>query len=267
MPDIVMHNAMGDKVLQKLSTEITTIIDYEIFRYALMGPDPYQFYRFFLPPLRHGVNKRSHIMHTTKTGLFLMELAARSQSREVFSFLAGFLCHYAMDSISHPFICKMANSQGSMHTAIEHKLDVLELERQGKQRKDIVRLFAKCPDLPEVREVIQKVYGWNDNCYAVGAKYMHLYYWIAKDQHGILNCVLHWMPGKLSSVSYRTKIADKLELAGFTDLERNAVERGVQLITAVYEYRNGDICEECLRKIIGNHSYVEAESEGNITSE
>lgn len=262
MPDIVVHNAMGEKVLQQLSTEISSIIDYDVFRFALMGPDPYQFYRFCFPPFRRGVNRRSHIMHTTKTDIFLMELAARSQSKEAFSFLAGFLCHYAMDSISHPFICKVANNQGSMHTAIEHKLDVLELERQGKQRKDIVSVFARCPDLPEVREVIQKVYGWNDNCYAVGARYMHLYYWIAKDQHGVLNCVLHRVSGALSSVSYRTEKADKLDLDAFTPLEHNAVERSVQLITAAYEYRNGIICEESLRKIIGNQSYIEGKSEG-----
>lgn len=47
MPDIVVHNAMGDEVLSRLPVEITAAIDHEIFRFAVMGPDPYFCYRFF----------------------------------------------------------------------------------------------------------------------------------------------------------------------------------------------------------------------------
>ena len=72
MPDIVVHNAMGNKVLKCLDTEIAALIDPDIFKISVMGPDPYIFYRFFAKPFRHGVNKRSHIMHRTKTVAFLM---------------------------------------------------------------------------------------------------------------------------------------------------------------------------------------------------
>ena len=207
MLDIVVHNAMGDKVLRKLGMEISSIIDLEIFHFSVMDPDPYIFYRFFTPMFRHGINKRSTIMHRTKTGQFLMALARRSQSREMFSFTAGFLCHYAMDSTSHPFIYGLAKHKSEMHTAIEHRLDVIELERQGKQRRDIMGLFTVFPDLPEVRAAMKEIYGWDNYAYKIGHRHMKLFHWIIKDQHGILNGLVGWLGGIFAAISYRTKMA------------------------------------------------------------
>ena len=62
-----------------------------------------------------------------------------------------------------------------MHTAIEHRLDVMELERQGKQRRDLMNLFTQYRELPEVREAMKAVYGWDDNCYETGYRHMKLY--------------------------------------------------------------------------------------------
>ena len=262
MPDIVVHNAMGNRVLTELNTEISSLIDSDIFRFSVMGPDPYIFYRFFAPHFRHDVNKRSTIMHRTKCGEFLMELAKRSKKREMFSFTAGFLCHYAMDSTSHPFINDLAENKGDMHTAIEHKLDVMELERQGKKRSDIMDLFADFPDLPGVKEAMQKVYGWNDETYKLSYRHMKLFHWIVKDQHGVLNACLKRFPGKLSAISYSNNKCDNVDLSGFDALEEQAVAFGVDLITAMFEYCKGKISEERLKTIIGNKSYA-----GNAVTE
>ena len=256
MPDIVVHNAMGDIVLSKLDTEIVEVIDCNIFRFALMGPDVYMYYRFFAMPFRRGINSRSKIMHTSRVNEFLMALATRSQSRETFSFLAGFLSHYALDSITHPLICELAGNRSGMHTAIERRLDVIELERQGKQPKDILGLLAKCPDIPEIRDVIRDVYGWDDNHYLTATRHMHMYYWIAKDQNGILNSLLHKLPGKLASVSYRATMADDVDPRRFVTLEAEAVEKGCELVKAAFGYRNGRISAAQLREIIGNRSYL-----------
>lgn len=59
MPDIVVHNAMGNEVLIRLPIEIMAVIDHEIFHFAVMGSDPYFCYRFFLPSrFRKGVYRR-----------------------------------------------------------------------------------------------------------------------------------------------------------------------------------------------------------------
>ena len=260
MPDIVVHNAMGDRVLQGLEREIAEGIDREIFRFAVMGPDPYIFYRFFALLLRRGVNRRSTVMHETKTGRFLMELAGRSRKKAVFSFLAGFLCHYAMDSTAHPWINQASEHRSDLHTALEHRLDNLELERQGRQRREIMRLFTRFPELPEVQEAMKTVYGWDDHCFATAYRHMKWYHWIIKDQHGWLHFLLHHIPGGLSAISYQTKRADSIDTSPFPALQEEAVRMGIRLITAAWQYRMEQISEAELREAIGNRSYSGGES-------
>ena len=255
MPDIVAHNAMGKSVLSQLEPEISNLIDYDVFCFSVMGPDPYIFYRFFAPRFRHGINKRSAIMHETKTKEFLVELAKRSQSREVFSFLAGFLCHYALDSTAHPFINEAANFRGQMHVAIEHRLDVLELNRQGKQRRDIMELFSADPGLTEVKAVLKKVYGWDDDYFRISYHHMKLYHWFAKDQHGLLLFLLEKTKKSRVCHSYQNRLADGIDLSPFNKLEEDAVELGIRLITSAYRFRAKQIEEEELVRILGSKSY------------
>ena len=159
----------------------------------------------------------------------------------------------------HPFIYKAADYWGDLHMAIEHRLDIMELERQGKERRDLMGLFTKYPELPEVMEAIKTVYGWDDDCYTKGYRHMKLYHWIVKDQHGILNGILGWFPGQLSAMSYRTKKADHLDLTPFENLMSEAVDFGARLVTAAFRYRSGEVSEKELSEIIGNRSYAGGE--------
>lgn len=261
MPDIVVHNAMGDRVLQRLDHSIAADIDRDIFRVAVMGPDPFMYYRFFAPHFRHGIHRRSSTMHMKKPQQFLMELAKRSSSREMFSYFAGFLCHYALDSTVHPFINKMSGHRGYMHIAIERRMDAAELKRQGKQRKEIMQLFTKSPDLTEAQKAMQAVYGWDDDFYSIGYRYMKLYHLIAKDQHGVLRWLLRPFK-KLSAVPFDTKRADHLDLRPLDALVEDAVEMGTQLVSAAYRFREGGISAEELQELIGRRNYAGGEAAG-----
>ena len=75
MPDLVVHNAMGDRVLARLPEEIRDEIDSNAFHVGVLGPDPFFFYRFFALPFTHGVDKRGKTMHHKRCGAFLMQLA------------------------------------------------------------------------------------------------------------------------------------------------------------------------------------------------
>ena len=255
LPDIVKHNAMADRVLENLDEEIAGSIDRKIFHFSVMGPDPYIYYRFYALPLRHGISRRADIMHGQCTQEFLMELAQRSESQEMFSFLAGFLCHFALDSTTHPFINAQAQDRDDMHAAIERRLDVLELKRQGRQLREIMKLFMPFPDLPEVQEVMKKVYGWDDRYYRISYRHMRWFHFIAKDQHGLLERLLRRMPGKLASVSYRTHMADGLDLAPFDALEEEAVRLGTVLVTEAWKFRAGETDAGSLRERIGTKTY------------
>ena len=103
MPDIVQHHAFGTEVREALAPEIRNDLAEQPYIFALYGPDPWFMYRPVKP--RQGRGRR---MHTTRTGEFLRALAFQAKTgtapRETFSYLAGFLCHYALDSHTHPYI-------------------------------------------------------------------------------------------------------------------------------------------------------------------
>ncbi len=261
MPDIAAHNALGDRVLGGLDAEISSQIDISVFRAAVMGPDPYLFYYFFVPPFRHKTNRRSAVMHRTKTGRFLTELARRSGSRDMFSYLAGFLCHYALDSTVHPFVYGAADDRADMHTAIEHKIDLMVLGRQGKQPRDIMALFPDYPEMPEVREAMKAVYGWDDDRVSTGWRHMKAFHWMTKDSRGVMRTLLGWMGGMPAALSYRTRLADRIDISVYDRLESEAAELGIRLVTAAYRYRSGEMGEDELREIIGNRSYAGGEAE------
>ena len=255
MPDIVVHNAMGDHVLAGLSQEILSVIDRDVFHFALVGSDPFLFYCFFLRSAKREIRKRQSVMHKKRTQQYLMELAARSRDDKMFSFLAGNLCHYALDSTTHPYINAMAQKRRGYHAAIESTLGRMELSRQGRQRKELMKLLIPYPNLPEIRQAIKTVYGWDDDLFEKSCRHMKLFYWFAKDQHGLLDLLFRRLPGQYSSISYANHMCDDMDLSGFAPLEEESVQMGIKLITAAYAYRNGLIDEEELKSTIGNRTY------------
>ena len=243
MPDIVVHNAMGDRVVARLPEEIrkelSSSAGRDAFHVGVLGPDPFFFYWFLAPRLRHGVDERGGIMHHKKCRAFLLELGrqccaadrgssngsiaencaadregfddgeivdgdARHDTAAVstqhvtaggntrhntaaFAYFCGFLCHYALDSTVHPYINMLAARRVGMHTAVERKLDRMELRQSGRTVSDIMKLVVPFPDIPEIRGAMKAVYGWDDNCFRTGYRHMKWFLSIVKDKHLILD--------------------------------------------------------------------------------
>ena len=103
MPDVAVHAAFGREVLASLPEEVREYLIPEPYTFALFGPDVWFMYKPW-----HRREGRGRRMHTGKPGLFLTTLLCRAESSaspvEMFSYLSGFLCHYALDSIAHPYI-------------------------------------------------------------------------------------------------------------------------------------------------------------------
>ena len=268
MPDIVMHNQVGRSVYKRLPPEIVSDIDREIYRLGLIGPDPYAAYRFFAFPFRKGIHRRITLMHTTRTADFLVELAKYSRTGEMFSYLAGFLCHFALDSTAHPYINAVSNYKGYMHLAVEHRLDVQQIEKMGMKLSDrpiTSRLFV--PFLPEsmrsdYETVMKNIYGWDDSWTRFKAAYRHfrLLYSIKEDPYGIVDMTLKHVPyrighGKVAVLSYRSHVCDGRQFEEFEELRRKAVKRAIEMIEAAYQFRCGEIGEEELRRVIGEKDY------------
>ncbi len=249
MPDIIVHTGFGQQVLERLPLDV----DRDIYDFGLLGPDPFLFCRFFVPPFRHRANRYSSVMHTERTGEFLTELARRSRAdRRVFSYFAGFLCHYALDSDTHPYINRKAKGSKTMHMAIEHKLD---------------RMFGGGiripPFLPEsLREqvggAITKIYGWRDAWERLreGHRHMKPFYRLVGDESGRLDRIARRTHSKAALVSYRSTAIDDMDLGGFAPLYRRALDDAVRFICAALSYIDGALDEGALRDILGSRSFI-----------
>ena len=176
MPDVAVHAAFGKEVLASLSPEVRDVIRPEPWTFGLFGPDLW----FMHKPWQRREG-RGRQMHTTRPGAFLtalLERAAASSCREeLFSWLAGFFCHYALDSITHPYIIYITTEEyhyPRCHMSFEHELDMRQIRRDGLRgtKHPITGSYFPAVSLPAVMKadvdaVFQEVYGWSGGWKAI----------------------------------------------------------------------------------------------------
>lgn len=150
MPGFTTHYLFGVKAYNDLPNNYLkhVISKYRwLYQIGLQGPDIF-FYN--IPILRHRDyrNVGSH-MHEYHVNRFfrncLSEIAAissKQQREQAISYMAGFLCHYAADSICHPYVYGRiqyeTDGKGSrfhgLHAELENDIDTLLL-RKFKHKK------------------------------------------------------------------------------------------------------------------------------------
>ena len=174
MPDAAVHASFGKEVLSSLTPRTRDTIVPEPWHFALFGPDIWFVHKPWIR--REGRGRR---MHTTRTGAFLTALVRRACvsacREEMFSYLAGFLCHYALDSVTHPYIIYVTTEEYNFprsHMSLEHALDAVQMKRDGCWGSDhpVTDRYFPPLRLPEsmrrdIDAVFEEVYGWKD-CWA-----------------------------------------------------------------------------------------------------
>lgn len=143
MPGFTTHYLFGVKAYNDLPNNYLkhVISKYRwLYQLGLQGPDIF-FYN--LPILRHrdyrNVGSYMHEYHVnTFFRICLKEIASirsRQQREQAISYYAGFLCHYAADSVCHPYVYSRirneAESQGlgvhGLHAQLENDIDMILL--------------------------------------------------------------------------------------------------------------------------------------------
>ncbi len=174
MPDPTVHVSFGREVLDSRPQEVRDAIMPVPYTFALFGPDVWFLYK---PFGRH--ESRGRRMHTTRPGLFLMSLLRRagtsSARREMFSYLAGFCCHYALDSTVHPYVIHLTADRyvfPRSHMSLEHALDAAVMMRDGYwgEKHPVTDHYFPKLRLPDAMRtdldaVFESVYGWT-GCWA-----------------------------------------------------------------------------------------------------
>ena len=288
MPDVAVHAAFGREVLAEMDHAIAEKIREIPYTFALFGPDIWFMYQPW--KRREGRGRR---MHTTRTGQFLMSLARRAKTsrhpEELFSYLAGFLCHYALDAETHPYIIHMTEEKTKLprgHMSFEHSLDRLEMERAGVwgEKHPVTDHYFPKLRLPEsLREdidaVFGEVYGWR-HCWAAlnqACPRYRLCYRFLENPKGLFTRLARGTGHpSLKSMAYATSHFEDADVennakaewahshepsekstADFSELRAAALRKALEMITAAdrYVFRS-EISEEELSRVIGNRSYL-----------
>lgn len=102
------------------------------------GPDPLFTIGIFPLSFKSRPAKYGNVLHTTRTGAFLTALLQRAKDRgdAERSFAMGFLTHYALDSVVHPYVYahsydKNGKYSSPIHMTLEKHWDALYYQRDG----------------------------------------------------------------------------------------------------------------------------------------
>lgn len=288
MPDVALHAAFGREVRAALPEEIRGVLADVPYTFAQFGPDIW----FMYQPWKRREGRGRH-MHTTRPGEFLMALADRAKgdppSPEMFSYLSGFLCHYALDSTTHPYIIHLTEERHPLprsHMSFEHSLDILELRRAGKWAGKHAVTDSSFPviALPEsmrddLDAVFEQVYGWKHCWKALNHswKRYRLCYRVIENPKGMFSRLAR-KTGKpvLRSLAYSESHFNDMDVenaagaewlhshdpslrssAGFDELRAQAKDMALELISAAYRYVFlSEGTREDLAAVIGNRSYL-----------
>ena len=110
MPASVTHAYFASDIYDILPAKIKNYLSVSRLRMFGQSTDSFIFYRLFSLKNSHSLRKFQKLFHTTKSREFFLTLITYMKDNhlekdiDTCSFLCGFICHYVLDSMVHPFI-------------------------------------------------------------------------------------------------------------------------------------------------------------------
>ena len=170
MPDIITHYVFGLDTAHNLkNTSLYPILkdNKDLFFIGLQGPDPIYYHHFRQKDSKTSIASK---MHTEKTGDFLISALCHlkkydSNSKafnECLSYLCGFICHYILDSMAHPYVFYLGgrylegvpetNKYLGLHRKIELAIDSILCEERFSIKSSqfkVHKTILKRMEIPE----------------------------------------------------------------------------------------------------------------------
>lgn len=149
MPDILTHLLCADESSKNLNEDLKKIIkDHQkIYNLGAQGPDLFFYYKVYPWQDAHNVDRFADMIHGQSTSDFFMNAAMNikrnihhdpmgffkakhyTDTHRQFAYLAGFLTHYATDTICHPYIFYFSGINASYnHKYLECIIDTLMMD-------------------------------------------------------------------------------------------------------------------------------------------
>lgn len=125
MPECYTHTSLANRALMRSGQIVSS---FPAFMAGANGPNPFYFHQ--KPGKRRGVDfpALAERMHREDTGRFLNTLVGLAATPIQQSFVLGFLSHYAVDCVMHPFIDAMCAPGGPYHMRRGHEWMEISLD-------------------------------------------------------------------------------------------------------------------------------------------
>lgn len=173
MPNVITHGLMANEVVQLLeNTEITEAIEKypRLFFFGSNGPDYLFYYRYFKSDDdAKEMRQLGSLFHDEYINEFytaakshIKSLNYPKQRQMALSYVAGHLCHWALDSLAHPYVFhKTGLIEGDTrydHYRFEAMIDTLVVKRVLNKKFKEVPSYKFVELKAEERISIAKVY-------------------------------------------------------------------------------------------------------------
>lgn len=135
MPNFFAHHLHGQRVLETLPENIAQgITNKKLYEIGLQGPDIFYPYKALALPNTYKINKLGSKMHRKPARVFMDKLFDNtniSSKGDLFSYVCGFICHFSLDSVCHPYINAVTKKNNFTHGEIEVEFDRVLLMMEG----------------------------------------------------------------------------------------------------------------------------------------
>ena len=135
MPSTYTHYSLANEILKLLPVELADICNkYERqFQMGAQGPDFFYFYR----PIKHNYyTKFGKQIHDSNFDELLKQmlpvLKEKGINSKEYAYVLGFITHFTLDSIFHPYVIPQVKKMKFRHTAMETEFDRYLLIQQGE---------------------------------------------------------------------------------------------------------------------------------------
>lgn len=263
MPSTHAHYRFGKDVLALLPEQTKTFVEQyrELYDIGLHGPDICLYYE---PMTFNAVKKNSFSIHKEygdelfKKSADLMEQAVNPDAYK--AYLIGFVCHYALDSVCHPYVEKVMSLGEVTHTQLETDLDRYFMIKDGldpmkhfpilhinpsDENSKIIKLFYTALTEKEVKTCLEGMIEVTKFFHATTMERLQELYQLLRDN----NCF-----GPMSGLVMGPEanpVCDKY-YALFERLYAEAVLLGVKLINEFVDYlKNGTEMSEDFHHTFG----------------
>lgn len=150
MADIYLHSRLAEEVISKIKYDYNKKIVFN----AAQGPDPL-YYNFFSKDAKE-YRRCANLMHDKDTRLLFINMTnyvKKNLSVDTYSFLTGFICHYALDVNIHPYVYNkvgvykennsLTHPWRGLHLKFERSIDAVLIEEDTKNKSRKINLVKK----------------------------------------------------------------------------------------------------------------------------